>query len=66
MKELQAVIHLQSTSDIEQHACHQKLPRVLVQVLLNQAIGTGRRVPQGLPGVNPRLQEGPSLGRLLG
>ena len=59
-------IDLQSTGDIQQHACHQKLPGVLVQILLNQAIGAGRRVPQGLPGVNPRLQKGPSLGGLLG
>ena len=58
--------HLQSTGDIEKHAGHKQLPRIMVQVLLNQAVGAGRGVPQGLPGVGPSLQKRPGFGRLLG
>ena len=41
----QGPAYLQATGDIQQHASHKQLPRVLVQVLLNQPIGAGRGVP---------------------
>ena len=57
--------YLKAAGDIEQHAGYQQFPRVFIQVLLNEAIGAGRGVPQGLPGLRALLQKCPSLSRRL-
>ena len=53
--------HRSSAGDVEQHARHQQLPGVFIQVLLNEPIGADRRVPQGLAGVRTPLQECPGF-----